>query len=141
FAGQDPHPVGRRQLGTGLIAYGGPKRFRSIQRSGCDGLQFAESRQVDAPFTDSGLCEQARRIFDGFFFRAEALEEAGQLSRQYFQMDSPQNEYSRTGLSRKRRKELLVVETTKTLLIVDDQQGIRLLLKEVFEREGYRTMI
>lgn len=33
------------------------------------------------------------------------------------------------------------METTKTLLIVDDQQGIRLLLKEVFEREGYRTMI
>ncbi|KYG59588.1 response regulator [Planococcus maritimus] len=29
----------------------------------------------------------------------------------------------------------------KRILIVDDQQGIRLLLKEVFEREGYETWI
>lgn len=29
----------------------------------------------------------------------------------------------------------------KRILIVDDQQGIRLLLKEVFEREGYETLI
>ncbi|MDE0584512.1 response regulator [Planococcus sp. 11815] len=29
----------------------------------------------------------------------------------------------------------------RKILIVDDQQGIRLLLKEVFEREGYETLI
>ncbi|ANU20216.1 two-component system response regulator [Planococcus plakortidis] len=29
----------------------------------------------------------------------------------------------------------------KKILIVDDQQGIRLLLKEVFERDGYETWI
>jgi len=29
----------------------------------------------------------------------------------------------------------------KQLLIVDDQQGIRLLLKEVFKREGYETYL
>lgn len=29
----------------------------------------------------------------------------------------------------------------KTILIVDDQQGIRLLLSEVFKREGYHTVL
>ena len=29
----------------------------------------------------------------------------------------------------------------KQLLIVDDQQGIRLLLNEVFKREGYTTYL
>jgi two-component system response regulator (stage 0 sporulation protein F) len=31
--------------------------------------------------------------------------------------------------------------TVKQLLIVDDQQGIRLLLNEVFKREGYETFL
>ena len=29
----------------------------------------------------------------------------------------------------------------KTLLIVDDQKGIRLLLEEIFQREGYQTRL
>lgn len=28
----------------------------------------------------------------------------------------------------------------KTILIIDDQEGIRLLLKELFQREGYHTL-
>lgn len=31
--------------------------------------------------------------------------------------------------------------SVKKLLIVDDQQGIRLLLNEVFKREGYETLL
>ncbi len=38
----------------------------------------------------------------------------------------------------KRRKGVVKL---KKILIVDDQQGIRLLLKEVFEREGYEALV